>query len=520
MPAPEPLPEPAPERSVRRRQLTVDRCLAAASALASLVIGLVNLGRFPSYAQDEGVYTMQAWAVLHGQLTPYPYWYDHPFLGWVQISPFLALGRCLAPGTSPVADARLAAVTALAVDAGLMFLIARRLRMGRCAAILAVALFVFSPLVQDEMRRVFLDNVAMPWVLAAVALALSARSWESGPIRAGMCFAVAVLSKETSLVIAPAVLVAIARNADPGERRPALRAACVSFLAVASLYPLYALLRGHLFPTPGRASLIKTMKWQLLDRAGSGSVFDPASARHHSLLLWLHHDRFLIVAGAIAAVLLLASRRLQPIALAVLLPVAFVVRPSGYSPAMFVIIALPFLALCIAAAAELLIMQATSAAYSVMNLGAARAATTAGWLSLTLLAATLPAQQRLHASDVFVARLNGLPAQAVTWIGQNLPPSQRLLVDDIIWIDLAAAGRGDPWRQTVFFYRLDTVALGRTRLRDGWRDINYVISTPTVRHGVDAMPSLVQCREALRHSTLVRTFGGGIDRIEVRRVTP
>src|ERR671930_2164776 len=118
------------------RSVTADRCLMAASALVALLIGLVNLARFPAYAQDEGVYTMQAWAVLHGQLAPYPYWYDHPFLGWVQISPFLALGRWLAPGTSPLVVARLVAVTALAVDGSLVFLVARRLRLGRPTAVL------------------------------------------------------------------------------------------------------------------------------------------------------------------------------------------------------------------------------------------------------------------------------------------------------------------------------------------------------------------------------------------------
>jgi hypothetical protein len=516
--APGPAPEPSTAAPARRRRLTLDRCVMAASMLAGLVTGLVNLGKFPVYAEGEGVYAMQAWSVLHGRLGPYPYWYDHPFLGWVQIAPFLAAGKWLAPAASTVVAARLAAVAALAVDAGLVWLIARRLGMGRPAGVLAVALFVLSPLVQTEMRRVFLDNISMPWVLAAFAFALSARSWRSGPIRAGVCFAIAVLSKETSLLLAPVLLVAIAGRVEAGQRRPALRAAGWSFVAVAGVYPLYALLRGQLFPAPGRTSLIRALKWQLVDRTGSGSLLDPTSSRRHEVVYWLGHDRFLIVAGLAAAVILLATPRRWPIALAVLVPTLWVVRPGGYLPVMFVIVALPFLALCVAAAAEQSIVAATRLAYRAVNSDVARSAVPAGWLSATLLLATLPAQHRLHDSEVFVGRRNALPAQAVAWIRQNLAPTQRLLVDDVIWADLATAGWSDPWQQAVWLYKVDTDPAARRRLPEGWRDIDYVISTRTVRLQLETQASLVLCREAARHSTVVRTFGGGVDRIEVRRV--
>jgi hypothetical protein len=491
----------------------------AASALVALLVGLINLGRFPVYAEGEGIYAMQAWSVLHGRLSPYSYWYDHPFVGWVQMSPFMALGRWLMPATSPVVAARLAAVVALAVDAALLFVIARRLRLGRCTAVLAVALFVLSPLVQSEMRRAFLDNMSMPWLLAAVAVALSVRSWNSGAIGSGVCFAIAVLSKETSLLLAPVVLLAIASRVDRAERRPAVRAAVWSFTAVAGLYPLYALLRGQLFPVPGRTSLVRALKWQLADRTGSGSLFSRTSSRQHEVLYWLSRDRFLIVAGVAAAViLLLAVPRLCPVALGVLIPAAWVLRPGGYLPVMFVIVALPFLALAIAAASEMLLGLVVRLARRAIDTEGAGAAATAGWLSATLLLATLPAQQRLHASDVFVGQSNRLPEQATAWIAEHVPTSQRLLVDDVLWIDLAAAGWTDPWQQVVWLYKLDTDPVAASRLPAGWRDIDYVVSTRTLRHQLDSDPNLVQCRRALRHSTVVRTFGGGVDRIEVRRV--
>ncbi len=517
-PEPGPPESPPAEGAAPPALLTLDRCLVAASVLVALVTGAVNRGGFPVYTEDEGVYTMQAWSVLHGRLSPYPYWYDHPFLGSVLIAPFLALGRLLAPQAGAVADARLATLVALAVDAGLMCVIARRVGMGRCAGVLAVALFLLSPLSQHELRRVFLDNVSLPWILAAVALALSARSRDARPALAGGCLGVAVLCKETSLLLAPVVVVALLTQLHRGERRRALWTATWSVLGIASLYPLYALLRGQLLPSPGSASLAKALKWQLVDRVGSGSVFDPGSQRNHTVAQWLSRDRELIVAGVVAAVILLAVRRLRPVAVAVLVPALWVLRPGGYLPAMFVIVALPFLALSAAAVGELLIGLLSRAGHRVAGGDAIRTRATAGWLSVTLLAATLPAQQRLHASDVLVAQGNRSPAEAVAWIRQNLSPAQRLLVDDVMWIELATVGWSDPWNQAVWFYKVDTSPDARVHLQHGWRDIDYVVSTRILRQGTGNLPYLVTARKALEHSVLVATFGHGLDRIELRRV--
>jgi Dolichyl-phosphate-mannose-protein mannosyltransferase len=524
-PAVEPA-RPAPvARAERPPGLVLDRCLAAAAGLVAVVTGLVNLGRFPIFAEGEGIYAMQAWSVLHGRLSPYPYWYDHPFLGWVQMAPFLALGRWLSPGSSAVVDTRLASVAALGVDAALLYVIARRLELRRGTAVLAVAALVCSPLVHDEMRRAFLDNMAMPWTLAALALALGARSWDRGPIAAGACFAVAVLNKETTLLLAPVVLVALAGRLPHGQRRAALRAAGWAFAAIASVYPLYALARDQLLPVRGRISLVRALRWQLIGRNGSGSVLNPASTRHHDVVHWLTTDPYLTVGGLAAALILLSSPRLCPVALGVLIPAVWVVRPGGYMPAMFVITILPFLALCLAAAAERLLLLVAAGARRVLAAGdpqpwgrPAGQAAAAGWLSLTLLAATLPVQRHLHGSDVFVAVNNRLPAQAVEWIEQNIPASRRLLVDDAIWIDLAIRGRTDPWQQAIWFYKADTDPAARRRLPDGWRDIDYVISTRTFRRAIGGQPNLTLCREAARRSVVVRTFGAGVERIEVRRV--
>jgi len=91
----------------------------------------------------------------------------------------------------------------------LLHSVARRLGFSRSAALVATALFSFSPLAIALHRQVFLDNVAVTWILAAFFLALSPgrHLWIQG--MAGVAAAGAVLSKETVILTVPAVAYAL-----------------------------------------------------------------------------------------------------------------------------------------------------------------------------------------------------------------------------------------------------------------------------------------------------------------------
>ncbi len=85
----------------------------------------------------------------------------------------------------------------------LLYVLARRLALPRWAAALAVALFGLSPLSVELHRQIFLDNIAVAWVLAAFVLAASPSRHLWHHFAAGLCAAVAVLSKETILLALP-----------------------------------------------------------------------------------------------------------------------------------------------------------------------------------------------------------------------------------------------------------------------------------------------------------------------------
>jgi 4-amino-4-deoxy-L-arabinose transferase-like glycosyltransferase len=69
-----------------------------------------------------------------------------------------------------------------------------------------VLVFSLSPLALGMHRAVYLDNIATPLLLAAFLLVLSPTHRLAAHAAAGLCLAAAVLAKETSLLLVPAVV--------------------------------------------------------------------------------------------------------------------------------------------------------------------------------------------------------------------------------------------------------------------------------------------------------------------------
>jgi hypothetical protein len=94
------------------------------------------------------------------------------------------------------------------------------------------------------------------------------------------------------------------------------------------------------------------------------------------------------------------------------------------------------------------------------------------------------------------------------------PEDTRVLVDDALWLDLVHAGYR-PGLGAIWFYKTDLDPAVTKTMPHGWRDIDYVVASPTVRRDAKDLPNV---RAAIRHSTPVATFGTGPDRIEIRRI--
>ncbi|HEV8167234.1 MAG TPA: glycosyltransferase family 39 protein, partial [Actinomycetota bacterium] len=295
------------------KSLTV---LAALLVVAG-VVHAIGMSRAPQRVDDEGTYVAQAWAVLHWHtLAHYTYWYDHPPLGWLLLAAWTGLTGGFSRTASAIAAGREFMLVAQLVSVGLLYGLERRLGLRRAAAAAGVLLFTLSPLALSFHRDVYLDNIATPLVLAAFLLALSPSHRLAAHAAGGVAMAAAVLAKETSLLLLPALLWQYGQVSDHRTRRYSIALAGALFVLVVSAYALYALLRGELLPGPEHVSLVDAVRFQLAGRTPSGNPFDPTSGTRRTLGLWLGLDPWLPAAALALLPAGLAIRRLRPVSAA------------------------------------------------------------------------------------------------------------------------------------------------------------------------------------------------------------
>jgi hypothetical protein len=83
----------------------------------------------------------------------------------------------------------------------------------------------------------------------------------------------------------------------------------------------------------------------------------------------------------------------------------------------------------------------------------------------------------------------------------------------VLWLDAVNAGF-TPGTGVIWHYKLDQDPAIKKTLPHGWRDIDYVVSTPALRGERNNLPTL---QDLLDHSELVATFGEGDGRIDILR---
>jgi hypothetical protein len=487
--------------------------LATALICASGVLHALNMASAPHWRTEEGSAVGRAWTLEHlASFAPPTYWYDHPPLGWLQLSAWTWLSSAFERAPTAVAAGREAMLVAHVLSASLLWVLARRLRLARWAAALALVVFGLLPLAVQFHRQVFLDNLAMPWILGAFVLACSPRRRLSAFAASGACLGIATLTSYTALLVLPALALQVWRSSHPSARRYALAVGGSLFALVWGVYLLAAALRGQLLPGDGHPSLIQGAWFQLFDGAGDGSIFDPDSFRHRTVSSWLAFDAAVPVLALVAAPLaLVAVPPLRPLAVGFLALLVAVLLP-GHMPASLVVGLLAFGAVLIAGIAERAWDRSAEAIRRWQ--GGRRGRPFA--LSLAVIAVIIAAFARPDWVADYRSLLgddaDAAMRDANQYLVQNMPTDGRLIVDDALWVDLVAAmSTSRVARYTTF----DGDADVGVRPPAVWRDYDVLVSVGSPRIFSDRHPEV---HAALRSSVVLAVFGAGEDRVEVRRI--
>ena len=100
----------------------------------------------------------------------------------------------------------------------------------------------------------------------------------------------AALTKETTLVLAPALLWALMQNSDRRNRAHVLVMSCGVSVLLMSTYLVYALAKGEFFEGPGHNSLLGTAALAAARPAGVGVGPRPDEQRRNTVSEWLTYD--------------------------------------------------------------------------------------------------------------------------------------------------------------------------------------------------------------------------------------
>jgi 4-amino-4-deoxy-L-arabinose transferase-like glycosyltransferase len=460
-----------------------------------------NLQGWPGRVdEDEGTYVAEAWAIIYEHhLAPYTYWYDHPPLGWAQLAAYIWLTDGFARYASSIETGREFMLLVTAASSVLVYVFGRRLAFRPATAGLTVAMFGLSPLAVYYHRLVSLDNIGTLWLLAAMVAATSRRRSLGAAFWAGMFSAVALLSKETIAILLPVVFWLIWQQAQSHTRKWHLAVYTVTVVLLTAFYPLFAALRGELFPGAGHVSLLWAVWWQLLGRTGSGFLLTSGSGANGLLALWLGTDRWLLLSGLALAPPAFFVRRLRPLAFGLLLP-GVMALTGGYLPYFYVTAMLPFAALVIGGVADTLWNPVS---WHSLEWARRFLVITGG------VAAVLLIVPQWGSALIRQAGQHGAAgSQAATaWVERHVPKWDVVVVDDYLWLDLKRAGMNPLWEQ-----KMASDSESQGELRYGWRSVDYVVVTGQIIGTLATLPIL---RQAIRHSVPVASFAGGI---VVRRV--
>ena len=474
--------------------------------LLSLAAHAFNMFNFPRYELDEGTYMANAWAILQGELSPYAYGYGHPPLAWIQIAAWIQTTGVFTFGNA-INSGRVLMLLYAGGCSLLVYLIVRRLGGSRSAGLLAMVIFSLSPISLTYQRQVLLDNVGTFWLLLSLYFLVVGNSRLLYIALAAVAFGLAFLSKEIFVLFLPVMIYATWLHTTKFQRKFAIVAFTYVAIAVCSMFVLMAILKGELFPTGwlpwdthAHLSMITTYLGQAergQNQGGSiaGSVAAWAQADTVFMILSVAATIFNLIAGWWNRKLMLLS--LMSISFWVLLLRGGVVFPF------YIIPLIPLVALNSAMAINTIM----SWIGKLVRLDLVRALLVFG-----VIVALVP-YDAMNVGIIFTQHPTSAQNQALTWVRENVPHTDFIVINSYLYTDLhaqggAGVGNGAIYPHAEVYQNVATdPTIHNHVLQNNWDRIDYIVADSEMLQ--DIKGNAVQMKiigDALSHSILRAEF--------------
>ncbi len=502
-----------------------------------------NLFNFPHYELDEGTYISNAWAITQGLLSPYPYGYGHPPLGWIQIAAWTQLTGGAFTFGNALNSGRVLMLFYVVGSALLVYLIVRRLSGSRSAALLALVIFSLSPLSITFQREVYLDNIATFWLLLSIYLLAISNSRLLYIVMAAFAFGISVLSKEVFLVGLPAMIYASWLHTTKFQRKFTLVSFVYIVIAICSTFILLAILKDELFPyswhlpwdTHDHLSLWETFLEQALRGQDRGSFIN-------SWFVWSHDTVFIISSIAAPLFNLVYGLWNRKHLLFSLPPFKFLNRgfpiasPLPDKHLMLSLLAMCFWLLLVRGGQVYPFYIIPLIALVALNVAIALN-TILGWVvklvrfdvvraALLVLAIAAIIAYDIPAAEIL---LNQDPTsaqqQALVWVRAHVPHNSFIVINSYMYVDLRVpggqgVGDGAPYPHAEVYWNVATdPVLYYQTLQLNWDRIDYIVADSEMGTDIKSdFDHMGLISTALAHSVKRAEFesGGQTDQIDVQ----
>ncbi|MBV9020655.1 MAG: phospholipid carrier-dependent glycosyltransferase [Ktedonobacteraceae bacterium] len=502
------LPQIAPINPINKGRLTIPLWLETFVVVVGMTISLVahafNMFNFPRYELDEGTYMSNAWAILQGLITPYPYGYGHPPLGWMQIAAWVQLSGGFFTFGNAINSGRVLMLFYALGCSLLVYLIVRLLSASRTAGLLALIIFSLSPLSITYQRQVLLDNIGTFWLLLAMYLLVVGNSRLLYIVGAAVSFGIALLSKEIFLLFLPVMIYAIWLHTTKFQRKFALVAFTYIVGAIGSSFILLAVLKGELFPyswhLPGdtrqHLSLIDTLIGQTQRTQTGGSL---ATSWH----VWVSGDAVLvacsIVTIAFNAVVGWWKRQQLMLALFSLSFWLLLIRGGIVLPFYFI----PLIALT-AINTAMAVNTIMSWIAKLLRFDVVRVV-----LVLVVIGAVIP-YDLANSSIDFTQHPTSAQQQAIVWIHQHVPHNAFIVINSYLYMDLrepggTGVGPGATYPLAHVYFNVATDPDLHDKILNGnWDRIDYIVADSEMLNDIEHLGGPFSIIETAREHSVTR----------------